>query len=143
MIAPEKLAAQAEEAAAFIRGKFDLPLKHAIILGTGAGVLAEQIDIDLTIDYGDIPNFPKSTALGHKGQLVCGRLAEQPVIAMQGRFHLYEGYDVDQATLPIHVMHHLGIDTLFVSNASGGMNSKMKSGAVSYTHLTLPTTPYV
>ena len=133
MINSQLLQQHAAEAAEFIRGKFPAAqqaLRHAIILGTGAGVLAEQIDIETTIDYGQIPNFPKSTALGHKGQLVCGRLADQPVIAMQGRFHLYEGYDVDLATLPIHVIHQLKIDTLFVSNASGGMNPKMCSGDI-------------
>jgi len=132
VINSELLQQHAIEAAEFIRDKFPnaQSLRHAIILGTGAGVLAEQIDIETTIDYGQIQNFPKSTALGHKGQLVCGRLAGQPVIAMQGRFHLYEGYDVDLATLPIHVMHQLNIDTLFVSNASGGMNPKMRSGDI-------------
>ena len=92
--------------------------------------LAEQIEVETAFDYAELPNFPSSTALGHAGRLVCGSLAGQSVVAMQGRFHLYEGYHVDQATLPIHVMHRLGVEVLFVSNAAGGMNPKMASGDI-------------
>lgn len=104
--------------------------RFGIILGTGAGELGEQIAAEQTIPYGELPFFPTSTAMGHKGQFVCGKLANADVIAMQGRFHLYEGYPVDQATLPIHVMHQLGVEVLFVSNASGGINPKFGSGEI-------------
>ena len=130
MLAPSQLEDWSIEAANFIEQKFGQQVRHGLILGTGAGVLADEIEIEISIDYEEIPNFPKSTALGHKGSLVCGQLAGHPILAMQGRFHLYEGYDIDLATLPIHVMYQLGIDTLFVSNASGGMNPKMQSGEI-------------
>lgn len=127
---PEKLNQAAREAADFISAKFPHRPKFGVILGTGAGKLADEIQAELTIDYGEIPNFPRSTALGHQGQLVCGKLAGAHVVAMQGRFHLYEGYSVDQATLPIHTMNRLGVEVLFVTNASGGMNPKMESGQI-------------
>ena len=106
----------------FVRERWSASPRFGIILGTGAGQLAEEINAELTIPYGEIPHFPHSTALGHKGQLVCGKLAGADVVAMEGRFHLYEGYPVDQATLAVHVMHQLGVEVLFVSNASGGIN---------------------
>lgn len=127
---PTLIQQSAKESADFIRSKFPHSTRYGIILGTGAGKLADEIDSEIEIDYGDIPNFPRSTAMGHKGQLVCGTLAGSHVLAMQGRFHLYEGHPVDQATLPIHTMHQLGIDVLFVSNASGGINPKMNSGDI-------------
>ena len=101
-----------------------------IVLGTGAGQVANEISVDLILPYEQIPFFPKSTATGHQGQLVCGRLAGANIIAMQGRFHLYEGYPVDLSTLPIHVMNQLGIKTLFISNASGGINPNFQSGEI-------------
>lgn len=119
-----------ESASAFIRDAWNRSPRFGIILGTGAGQLAEQIDAEQIFPYSQIPHFPRSTAIGHKGQLVCGKLAGADVIAMEGRFHLYEGYDVDQATLPIHVMHRLGVEILFVSNASGGINPKFASGEI-------------
>lgn len=114
----------------YVRGRWDKSPRFGIILGTGAGQLAEEITAECAIPYGQIPNLPRSTALGHKGQLVCGKLAQADVIAMEGRFHLYEGYPVDQATLAIHVMHKLGVEILFVSNASGGINPKFSSGEI-------------
>lgn len=104
--------------------------RFGIVLGTGAGIVADHIQAEATLPYGSIANFPVSTATGHKGNLVCGTLDGHPVVAMQGRFHLYEGYDVDAATLPIHVMRQLGVEVLFVSNAAGGLNPKMVSGDV-------------
>ncbi len=101
-----------------------------IVLGTGAGQVADEIAVDQILPYEQIPFFPKSTATGHRGQLVCGRLAGANIIAMQGRFHLYEGYPVDLSTLPIHVMNQLGIKTLFISNASGGINPNYQSGEI-------------
>ena len=120
----------AGESAKFLKSKWDAEPRFGIVLGTGSGELAEQIDAKLRISYGDIPNFPSSTAMGHAGQLVCGELTGQPIIAMQGRFHLYEGWSVDRATLAIHVMHRMGVNVLFVRNAAGGMNPKMASGDI-------------
>ena len=94
------------------------------------GSLPKEIDAETTISYDTIPNFPRSTALGHKGQLVCGTLGGIDLIAMEGRFHLYEGWSVDKATMAIHVMHQLGVEILFVSNASGGINPKFASGEI-------------
>lgn len=126
----EKVSQKAEEAAQFLRSKWDCQPRFGIVLGTGSGELAEQIDAEFQVDYAEIPHFPRSTATGHAGQWVCGKLADQSVIAMRGRFHLYEGYGVDQATLPIHVMNRLGVQMLFVSNAAGGMNPNMASGEI-------------
>lgn len=117
-------------ASEFIRIRWKGSPRFGIILGTGAGQLAAEIEAERIIPYGDIPHFPRSTATGHKGQLVCGKLANVDVIAMEGRFHLYEGYPVDQATLAIHVMHQLGVEILFVSNASGGINPIFASGEI-------------
>lgn len=119
-----------QSASGFIRSRWNESSKFGVILGTGAGKLAEEISADAKIPYGEIPGFPQSTALGHKGQFVCGTLAGQNIIAMEGRFHLYEGYPVDLATLPVHVMNQLGVNVLFVSNASGGINPKFASGEI-------------
>src|SRR5206468_12925548 len=99
-----------------------------LILGTGLGALAKEIVAEATIAYPDIPFFPQSTVLGHKGQLVCGTLAGQPVMAMEGRFHLYEGYTPAQVTFPIRVMKELGCEFLVVSNAAGGLNPMHRKG---------------
>jgi purine-nucleoside phosphorylase len=119
-----------QQAADFIQAKWERSPRYGIVLGTGAGDLAKSIEVHQTIPYPDVPGFPASTALGHKGQFVCGMFADQDVIAMEGRFHLYEGYSVDLATLPIHVMHRLGVEILFVSNASGGISPKLCSGQI-------------
>ncbi len=120
----------AQRAADYICGRWDQRPQYAIILGTGADQVAQQIEVEQAIDYGSIPGFPISTALGHRGVWICGRLADRPVVAMQGRFHLYEGYDFDIATLPIHVMNCLGIKGLIVSNASGGINPRYTGGQI-------------
>lgn len=99
-----------------------------IILGTGLGGLAESIDVKYSIDYSSIPNFPVSTVEGHKGRLIFGELGGKQVVAMQGRFHYYEGYTMQQVTFPVRVMKLLGIQTLFVSNASGGINTSFRTG---------------
>ncbi len=99
-----------------------------LILGTGLGALAREIEADVQIPYPEIPFFPESTVLGHKGQLVCGSLAGQAVVAMEGRFHLYEGYSAAQVTFPIRVMKELGCHTLVVSNAAGGLNPQHRKG---------------
>ncbi|MBR4506366.1 MAG: purine-nucleoside phosphorylase [Bacteroidales bacterium] len=94
----------------------------AVVLGSGLGKLADHIGNPLVIPYGDIPNFPKSTAIGHKGNLIVGTLGGKPVLAMQGRFHYYEGYTMEQVTLPERVFALIGIKILFVSNAAGAVN---------------------
>jgi purine-nucleoside phosphorylase len=102
--------------------------KTAIILGTGLGQLASEITDTCEFPYKDIPNFPVSTVEGHAGKLIFGKLGGKDIMAMEGRFHFYEGYDMKEVTFPIRVMYELGIQTLFVSNASGGMNPKFKIG---------------
>ncbi|MBO5721033.1 MAG: purine-nucleoside phosphorylase [Bacteroidales bacterium] len=117
-----------KECAEFIKSRFvDIP-KTAVILGTGLGKLANDIKEQNIINYSDIPNFPISTVEGHSGKLILGKLGNHPILAMQGRFHFYEGYDMKKVTFPIRVMHELGIKRLFVSNAAGGMNPNFAIG---------------
>lgn len=111
-----------KESAAYIQSKTTLRPTVAIILGSGLGDLAEQIEKEVVIPYSEIPNFPVSTAIGHKGNMIFGLLGGKSVLAMQGRFHFYEGYTMQQVTFPVRVMHFLGITNLFVSNAAGGLN---------------------
>jgi len=118
------------ESVAFIRKQWTETAKVGIVLGTGLGPLVEKIDIQASIDYGDIPNFPKSTALSHKGRLVCGTLNGLPVVAMEGRLHMYEGYPLKEITLPIRVMKALGADLLVCSNAVGGLNPYYRKGDI-------------
>ncbi len=98
------------------------------VLGTGLNSLIEQITVSATLPYSAIPHFPAATVEFHKGQLIVGRLGDRPVIVMQGRFHYYEGYNMQQITFPIRVMKELGVDTLLLSNAAGGMNPEFKKG---------------
>ena len=105
----------------------ELP-KTAIILGTGLGELVDHIEITTSIPYTEIHNFPVSTVEGHKGRLIFGKLGNKRILAMQGRFHYYEGYSMQQVTFPVRVMKAIGIKTLFVSNAAGGMNPKFVIG---------------
>lgn len=102
--------------------------RTAIILGTGLGQLASEITDKLEFPYQDIPNFPVSTVEGHSGKLIFGKLGGVDIVAMQGRFHYYEGYSMKDVTFPVRVMYELGIKTLFVSNAAGGMNPEFKIG---------------
>ncbi|HEY0996673.1 MAG TPA: purine-nucleoside phosphorylase [Gemmatimonadaceae bacterium] len=111
-----------EEAAAAVRARFGAPADVAIILGTGLGRLAEEIDVQAEVAYGDIPGFPLSTVESHAGRLLCGTLGGKTVVAMQGRFHRYEGYTLQQVTFPVRVLRALGAHTLVVSNACGGMH---------------------
>lgn len=104
--------------------------KLGIIMGTGLGTLSDLIEDKQVIPYSEIPNFPVSTVEGHSGNLIVGNLAGKRVIGMQGRFHYYEGYDMKQVTFPVRVMKALGVETLFVSNASGGMNKEFRVGDV-------------
>ena len=117
-----------EEAAAFIAAQDKRHPEIAIILGSGLGKLADRIEHPTIIPYSDIPGFPQSTAIGHKGNLIIGELGGKSVLAMQGRFHYYEGYDMSQVTLPERVMSVLGIKKLFVSNAAGGLNPSFSIG---------------
>lgn len=119
-----------QEAAAFIRSKWPVAPKAGIVLGTGLGGFAAEITDRVEIRYEDIPHFPRSTAPSHKGQLVCGTLAGKPVVAMEGRFHFYEGYSLQQVTFPVRVMKALGCDTLVVTNACGGMNPQYGRGDI-------------
>ena len=127
---PSELAAQIEAAIGFISRRWDRSPQVGIILGTGAGELAEAIEAEEKIPYGELPHFASSTAIGHKGQFVCGKLAGADVIAMQGRFHYYEGYTLQEVTFPVRVMKIMGIENLFVSNASGGVNPDFEIGEI-------------
>lgn len=117
-----------KETAAFLQKEMKCHPKVGIILGTGLGNLAAQIMDKQEILYTSIPNFPVSTVEGHSGKLIVGKLGNTEILAMQGRFHFYEGYDMKQVTFPVRVMHLLGIETLFVSNASGGVNPDFEIG---------------
>ena len=101
-----------------------------IILGTGLGALADEIKKKTVIDYGDIPHFPLSTVESHHGKLILGTLGGKNVVAMQGRFHFYEGYSMEQITLPVRVMKFLGAKTLIISNAAGGLNPNFRKGDI-------------
>lgn len=124
------LAARIEEAAAAVRGEWPGPASAGIILGTGLGGLAQEIEVQASLEYERIPHFPRSTAIGHAGRLVCGRLAGVSVVAMEGRFHAYEGYTFEQITFPVRVMKALGAGLLIVSNACGGMNPQYARGDI-------------
>ena len=100
----------------------------AIVLGTGLGRLSEEIEKEVTIPYKDIPNFPVSTVEGHEGKLIFGKLGGKDIMAMEGRFHYYEGYSMKEVTFPIRIMRELGVKTLFVSNAAGGTNPSFRIG---------------
>ena len=117
-----------QETAAFLRGKMKTSPETAIILGTGLGSLVNEITDKYEIEYKDIPNFPLSTVEGHSGKLIFGKLGSTEIMAMQGRFHFYEGYSMKEVTFPVRVMRELGIKTLFVSNAAGGMNPEFIIG---------------
>ncbi len=119
---------RANEAAAVVQGHFSRVPDVAIVLGTGLGGLAQRIESPTAIEYGDIPGFPLSTVESHAGRLLCGALAGKTVVAMQGRFHRYEGYTLDQVTFPIRVLRALGARTLVVSNACGGMHPLWNAG---------------
>jgi purine-nucleoside phosphorylase len=111
-----------EAAAHAVRQRFARPVDVAIILGTGLGGLADEMQVELSIGYEELPNFPLSTVESHRGRLLCGTLGGKTVVAMQGRFHRYEGYSLQQVTFPVRVLRALGAQTLVVSNACGGMH---------------------
>jgi purine-nucleoside phosphorylase len=126
----QDLADKIREAVDWIRSRWTESADAGIILGTGLGSVAEKIEDAVSIPYEDIPHFPSSTAISHAGQLVCGKLCGLNVIAMEGRFHAYEGYEYAQITFPVRVMKALGADLLIVSNACGGMNPQYAQGDV-------------
>ena len=121
---------QIEEVANHIRSAWKPNPRVGIVLGSGLGASVESMDVQVEFDYGDLPHFPRSTAVGHLGRLLAGELAGLPVIAMQGRFHLYEGYTPQQVTFPIRVMRGLGADLLIVCNAAGGLHSTYAAGDI-------------
>ena len=111
-----------QETLAFIQNKTNFSPEYGVILGSGLGSFVEEITVAFTLPYSEIPNFPVSTVVGHKGALLFGTIGNKKVVAMQGRFHYYEGYDMKQVTFPVRVMKYLGVSKLIVSNASGGVN---------------------
>ncbi|MFZ5431932.1 MAG: purine-nucleoside phosphorylase [Bacteroidota bacterium] len=119
-----------KETARYIAERTGFNAEIGIILGTGLGGLVKEIEIESTLDYRDIPNFPVSTVEGHAGRLIFGKLGNKDVMAMQGRFHYYEGYSMQEVTFPVRVMQQLGIKFLFVSNATGGLNPDYKVGDI-------------
>lgn len=119
---------QIEEAHAWLRTQTSFEPRYGIILGTGLSNLADDIEVVAEIPYAHIPHFPISTVESHKGKLVFGMLANQPVVAMAGRFHYYEGYSMEQVTFPVRVLKFLGIQHLFISNAAGGVNATYQAG---------------
>jgi purine-nucleoside phosphorylase len=124
------LAKQIAETAAFVRAQWSATPKAGVILGSGLGDFANEIEAAATIPYADLPHFPHTTAIGHAGRLVCGTLAGAPIIAFQGRFHLYEGHSAETASLPVRLLAALGGRTLIVSNAAGGLNPQYATGDV-------------
>ncbi len=134
-----------ESIAKFLQQKMPFTPKAGIILGTGLGGLIQNIDIKLSLSYQNIPDFPVSTVEGHSGKLIFGFLSNVPIVAMQGRFHYYEGYEIQDVTLPVRVMKLLGIEYLFISNASGGVNPDYEVGdlMVLNDHINLIPSPLV
>lgn len=134
-----------QEAYAHVQQRVKQTPRVALILGTGLGQFANRIENPVAISYADIPHFPHSSAPDHKGQLVSGSIKGVPLIAMQGRFHLYEGHPINDVILPVHVMRQLGADILIVSNASGGVNTKLSGGDIlvinSHINLTFRVNP--
>ncbi len=121
---------QVQETVNYIKKKTGFTPEYGVILGSGLGSFTDDIAIEYTLPYSEIPNFPVSTVQGHKGALVFGTIADKKVVAMQGRFHFYEGYDMKQVTFPVRVMKYLGVTKLIVSNASGGVNPNYEVGSI-------------
>lgn len=134
-----------EETVSYIKSKITETPLIGIILGSGLGELANEIDVSSRIPYNEIPNFPVSTVKGHKGQLIFGKLNGVCVVAMQGRFHYYEGYNMTEVTFPVRVLKKLGIEYLFVSNASGGVNTEFEVGDIMFItdHINLMPNPLI
>ncbi len=126
----QDLANHVDQAVDVVRNHWSGEPRVGIILGTGLGGIAKQIETEAKLDYEAIPHFPVSTAVSHAGQLVCGKLQGVPVLAMEGRFHAYEGYSHSQITFPVRVMRAMGADLLIVSNACGGINPQYRRGDI-------------
>src|SRR6218665_282288 len=114
----------------YIKEKTNFTPEYGVILGSGLGSFTNDLKVDFTLPYDEIPNFPVSTVEGHKGALVFGTIGDKKVVAMQGRFHFYEGYDMKEVTFPVRVMKYIGVQKLIVSNASGGVNPNYKVGSI-------------
>ena len=123
-----------QETVKYIKDKSGFAPEYGVILGSGLGSFTDDMKIEFTLPYTEIPNFPVSTVEGHQGALVFGKIGTKNVVAMQGRFHFYEGYDMKEVTFPVRVMKFLGIEKLIVSNASGGVNPKYKVGSIVILH---------
>ena len=121
---------QVQQTVEYIKNKTGFTPEYGVILGSGLGSFTDDIKIEHTLPYNEIPNFPVSTVEGHKGALVFGTIGYKKVVAMQGRFHYYEGYDMKQVTFPVRVMKYIGVTKLIVSNASGGVNPNYKVGSI-------------
>ncbi len=124
------LANQIAETVAFVRNHWNAIPKAGVILGSGLGEFVNEINVEAALPYADLPHFPHTTAIGHAGRLVCGTLAGAPIMAFQGRFHLYEGHRAETASLPVRLLAALGGRTLIVSNAAGGLNPQYATGDV-------------
>lgn len=122
------LDSELQTALAFVRARWAKTPQLGIILGTGSGGVADRLQVEQTLDYGTIPGFVRSTAVGHRGKVICGTLAGIPTIAMQGRFHRYEGWTFEQTVFPTRLMAALGIQGLVVTNAAGGVDPRMQQG---------------
>ena len=121
---------QVQETVSYIKEKTNFTPEYGVILGSGLGSFTDDMKIEFTLPYGEIPNFPVSTVQGHKGALVFGTIGTKKVVAMQGRFHFYEGYSMKEVTFPVRVMKYLGVEKLIVSNASGGVNPNYSVGEI-------------
>jgi len=121
---------QVQETVSFIKEKTNFTPEYGVILGSGLGSFTDDIQLEFTLPYNEIPNFPVSTVQGHKGALVFGTIGDKKVVAMQGRFHFYEGYSMKEVTFPVRVMKYLGVTKLIVSNASGGVNPNYEVGSI-------------
>ena len=124
----EKQISLLQKTADFIKKLYPHEPSVGIVLGSGIGNLSKEIEIEFQLDYSAIPDFPVSTVKGHSGQLIFGKLEGKRIVAMAGRFHYYEGYAVEQVVFPVRLMKFLGVKTLLLSNAAGGMNPTFQSG---------------
>ena len=125
---------QVQQTVKYIKEKTNFTPEYGVILGSGLGSFTDDIAIEFTLPYNEIPNFPVSTVEGHKGALVFGTIGNKKVVAMQGRFHFYEGYSMKEVTFPVRVMKYLGVEKLVVSNASGGVKETYKVGSIVLIH---------
>ncbi|MFM2369031.1 MAG: hypothetical protein RL619_1331 [Bacteroidota bacterium] len=121
---------QVQQTVSYIKDRIYFTPEYGVILGSGLGSFTDEMKVEYTLPYNEIPNFPVSTVPGHKGALVFGTIGDKKVVAMQGRFHFYEGYSMKEVTFPVRVMKYLGIEKLIVSNASGGVNPNYEVGSI-------------